>query len=364
MDAPDLWRAKGGSEHLLFDMGAGLGVCNVIGLGDPDVHLVDGRWTMFLGGFTTGFTVRIFTARLPTGHELDSNAWSLSTVPGHRRWARSLFRPPRFGAWDSHGTHTPSYVLGRDSVGNPLERIYYAGRGTWHNGGPRSRYSIGVAERRDGIWRRRDQPVLVGTAELRSVFEPLVRYEDGLWRLWFQWAPHEVGRGEQPEYRLCYTESRDGLAGWSTPVVVFDSDEGYFDNAVHAGRSGVDMLLARGSNLYGTEPFPAQGLWWVRSTSHSGARKSWTERPVQLLDAQSDPPAWLERGAFGPDFRFGRRPEDATTMYVFTSGTAPAPRWWPTAHRRLLRGRLPPVPAPFSLGVGRLTIPNAREVWQ
>jgi hypothetical protein len=358
---PDLFRANAGTATVLFDMTAGIGVANVLGVGDPDVHFIDGQWTMFLGGFTTGFAVRIFEARLPTGHELDSDDWRLTTMGGRSRRAAALFNPPRLGAWDSHGTHTPSYVRARPVDGSVLERIYYAGRSTVRNGGPRSRYSIGVAERIGGPWRRYPRPVLVGDGSRRSVFEPLVRYQDGLWKMWFQRAPHEVGRGEQPDYELCYTESADGIGGWSPPKVVFGSDEGYFDNSVQALDGGFEMLLARGSNLYGTSPYPPQGIWWVRAKSATPIRSAWTRDPVPILDAESDPPAWLSRGAFGPDFQYGRRVHDSATLYVFTSGTSAAPPWPRLVLTRLRERRLPPIPVPFALAVGRLTIPNARQ---
>lgn len=360
--APDLWRARGGTERLLFDMAAGLPVRNVIGVGDPDVHEIDGRWTMFLGGFTTGFAVRIFEATLPPGDELDSDRWVLTTRPGRPRVAQQLFAPPRIGSWDSAGTHTPSYAAGRRPDGTPVERLYYAGRLTQRNTGPKSRYAIGVAERQGGRWVRRPSPVRTGDVARPSAFEPLVRFEGGVWRMWYLSAPGEVGRGEQPDYELRYAESADGLTAWSAPTVLFSTDEGVFDNAVTEVDGGWEMLIARGSNLHGTHPYPAQGIWWARSDRLSGDRDDWTADPLPILDAESDPPWWLGRGAFGPEFRYGRRPKDQGTMYVFTSGTAAARPWFPTAMARLRERRVPPVPAPFALGVGRLTIPGAAAV--
>ncbi len=49
-------------------------VRGVLGLSDPDVHWIDGRWTMFLGGFTTRFRNSLFTAVLPLGAPLASDA--------------------------------------------------------------------------------------------------------------------------------------------------------------------------------------------------------------------------------------------------------------------------------------------------
>lgn len=39
MTPPDLFRTNNGFDVLLFDMAIGLGVRNVIGVGDPDVQM-------------------------------------------------------------------------------------------------------------------------------------------------------------------------------------------------------------------------------------------------------------------------------------------------------------------------------------
>ncbi len=57
----------------------------LLGVSDPDVHWIDGRWTMFLGGFTTRFRNSLFTA-------------VLLTAPRHLgfpRYARALLRQRR-----------------------------------------------------------------------------------------------------------------------------------------------------------------------------------------------------------------------------------------------------------------------------
>lgn len=78
---PDLWRASGShGAAVYFDMLRGLApVRNVLGLSDPDVHRIDGRWVMFLGGFTTRLRVSLFTAVLPEGAPLASDGWALVT---------------------------------------------------------------------------------------------------------------------------------------------------------------------------------------------------------------------------------------------------------------------------------------------
>lgn len=111
---PDRWRARGGTGAVaLFDMLDGLRpVTNILGVGDPDVHKIDGQWTMFLGGFTTRLRVSLVTATLPRGATLSSTDWALVTEPGRPRRALRLTPDPPRGQWDSSGMHTPSYVAG------------------------------------------------------------------------------------------------------------------------------------------------------------------------------------------------------------------------------------------------------------
>lgn len=110
----------------LFSMIDGLApVTNVLAVSDPNVHRIDSRWTMFLGGFTTRLRVELFSATLPVGAPLGSDDRVLTTQPGAPRRALSLVPPPPQGEWDRYGMHTPCYVEGR----NPDDRrIYYAGR--------------------------------------------------------------------------------------------------------------------------------------------------------------------------------------------------------------------------------------------
>lgn len=72
-----------------------------------------------------------------------------------------------------------------------------------------------------------------------------------------------------------YVDMLDGLA----PV----------RNAVQEVDGHYEMVVARGTNLHGTEDFPPQGLWWLRSDSPSGRRADWTRDPVRLLDTDHDP---------------------------------------------------------------------------
>jgi hypothetical protein len=348
---------------VFFDMLAGLGpVRNVWGVSDPDVHRIDGRWVMFLGGFTNRFRVQLFAAALPAGAPLSSTSWAMVTEPGRPSRAVPLVAGAPRGQWDAGGMHTPSYVRGRlpGAGGREEERIYYAGHASRAVTGSRSRYAIGFLTRTPSGWRRHGPPVRTGTPERPSVLEPLVRNDDGVWRMWYLATPHEVGRGDLPDYQLEYAESDDGIR-WSDSRVLFPARDGYFDNAVQRVDDHYEMVVARGTNLYGTPGFPAQGLWWLRSSRLSGTRADWTAAPVPLLETDADPLPWFAAGGCGPSFHYGDTDADRDTLYVFFTGTRTGVSWPRTAARRLLQGRRPPVPAPFYLATGRIALPGFRR---
>ena len=321
----------------------------LIGVSDPDVHLIDGRWTMFLGAFTTRFAIRIVEARLPAGAPVTDPRWRFET-DGR---ARALIHgaPAGRASWDRVGMHTPCYVRGA-IAGRSVERIYYAGRATTRMTGPGSRYAIGCLERHDGMWSRHEGPVLRGDAHRPSVLEPRVIYAGGRWRMWFLAAVGETGRGAQPDYQLRYCESDDGLA-WSAPSVFATTAEGFFDNAVQHTGDRWEMLLARGTNLHGTVPFPSQGLWWSQSRTEPGARACWSP-PIRLLDTAVASQPWFAAGVCGPSFVY-ERDGGALRLHVFATGTRRRTSWWRAATRRLAGLRRPPAPAPYYLATGRLT---------
>lgn len=68
-------------QHL-FDSAAGYGPLNLLAVGDPDVCFHDGQWVMHLGGARRdGAGVNLFTARLPVGAPLTSDAWRFDVNP-------------------------------------------------------------------------------------------------------------------------------------------------------------------------------------------------------------------------------------------------------------------------------------------
>lgn len=344
----DRWRAQSAPrEQVLWDMVDGPMPQGLLGVGDPDVHVIGGRWTMFLGGFTTHFRNRLYRAVLDEGASLSSGAWRIERDSKGRAAALAP-DPPRRG-WDAAGMHTPSYVPANDSHG---PRLYYTGRASSKHYGPNSRYSIGVLEYRDGRWHRRSAPILEGSAPRYSVLEPFVIYTEGRYRMWYQANPHELGPGEQPDYQLCCTDSADGITSWSTPRVFAEPAEGFFDNSLARGGAGWVMILARGSNLHAASDFPAQGLWWITATHPSPDRADWSA-PRRLLDTDAlDTEPWMARGTYGPALAFGD--PDSTQATIFVTGTRCTSRWPMLALRHLARLQRPPVPAPFYLATGSI----------
>jgi hypothetical protein len=163
--------------------------------------------------------------------------------------------------------------------------------------------------------------------------------------MWFLAAPHEVAPGEQPDYELRTTTSADGISGWTPPMVFATTREGFFDVSLVPSPDGWGMVLARGTNLHGTTPFPEQGLWWMRAAHPSADRADWTE-PIRLLDTGSiDTPAWMGRGVCDPAAIMAAD----GMLTVFVSGTRRYRNWASLANRQLRRRKRPPVPAPFYL---------------
>lgn len=342
----DLWRTTGTGSTVMWDMLDGPMPRAVLGIGDPDVHFIDGRWTMFLGGFSTSFRNRLYQASLTGGSFAANGAWQVEVDVRGR--ALPLVPDPPRGNWDAGGMHTPSYVAAH---GGQPARMYYTGRHSSRQFGPGSRYSIGVLEQDGQSWKRVQAPVVEGDKERPSVLEPMVVHIGDRYRMWYQANPHEIGPGEQPDYELRCCDSFDGLV-WSKPVVFSDSVNGFFDNTVLRENGRWLMILARGSNLHDTAHFPPQGLWWTTSDTASNQFSDWA--PVQrLLDTDTDgAPEWCRRGTYGP--AAATLPDGRTI--VFATGTRDTPSWPRLWGQRLRHFQRPPVPAPFQLATGALIL--------
>lgn len=311
---------------------------------------------MFVGGFQTNFKNNLFALQLPEHAALDSDAWQFV---GERGRATPLISQPDRTSWDHFGLHTPSYVRG-EVGGVPVERIFYAGRGSTRVVDNTTPYSIGVLTRREGAWHRHPDPVLTGTGESPNVLEPKAAWLDGKWRVWFTTTPQEAGKHAQVRYRIDYVESDDGLTGWSKPVTVFDEADGYYDAAVsRAGERDFTLLLCRSTNLYGRAPFPEQGLWLASGGQNFGARDNWRiEGALLRCDAQT--PEWYRHGPFGPSLVTLEQPTPrGASACVFFSGVDSRRNWWSLAWRNLRRRKWPPPPAPFFFSLGRLDLASA-----
>ncbi|WP_460706853.1 glycoside hydrolase family protein [Myceligenerans halotolerans] len=319
----------------------------LLGVGDPDVHVIDGVPTMFLGGFSTTFRNRLYVATLDEADDPAGSAWRVETDARGR--ARALAADPPRGAWDASGMHTPSYVPASD--GQPA-RIYYTGRSSRKQYGSRSRYAIGMLEHLDGRWVRHDEPLVQGSPPRLSVLEPLVIHDGGRYVMWFQANEHEIGPGELPDYELRVTESADGIT-WDEPRVFASSVEGFFDNAVTRTPDGWLMVLARGADLHGTGGFPPQGLWLSTATELTTNRADWSEPRHVVRTEDPGTPAALARGTYGPGILHVAGP-DRTILYA--TGVRATPRWPRFLLGRLLRGRRPVAPSPFYLSVAAIEL--------
>lgn len=337
----------------LWDMVDGPMPRGVLGLGDPDVHVIDATPTMFLGGFSTSFRNRLYTATLTPGADPVRASWRIRRDADGR--ALPLAPDPPKGAWDTAGMHTPSYV---PAVAGQPARVYYTGRASRKHYGPRSSYAIGALEFIDGAWVRREEPLIRGGGRRMSVLEPLVVHDRGRYVMWFQANPHEIGPGELPDYELRVTDSADGLH-WSPPRVFATAEEGFFDNAVARTDDGWLMVLARGANLHGTAGMPAQGLWVSTARTLSTDRGDWSPPHHVLRTDEPGAPANIARGVYGP----GVLHDTATGRTVgYATGVREAPRWPLFLARRIIRGRRAVVPSPFYLSVAAIELTDRASI--
>lgn len=333
------------SARVLWDMVDGPMPRGLLGVGVGDLHGDDEHWTLFLGGFSTTFRNRLYTARAPRRADPATAPWTLDVDARGR--AAALIEDAAPAAWDRGGMHTPSYV---PASAEAPARIYYAGRASRRHVGPGSSYAIGVLEEHQGRWVRRTAPILTGRGPRPSVLEPRVLQHGDRYIMWFLAAPHEVAPGEQPDYELRSSTSANGISGWTTPEVFALSAEGFFDVApVRLGETWA-MLLARGTNLHGTAPYPPQGLWIMHAETPS-PRRTWWSAPERILDTDTpDTPAWMGSGVCDP----AAVVDAAGTLTVFVSGTRACRSWSSLTLEQLRRFKKPPVPAPFFLSAAAL----------
>lgn len=230
-------------------------------------------------------------------------------------------------------------------------RIYYAGRHGRQHVGHASQYGIGALEYLDGDWRRTGAPLLMGTPDRPSVLEPRVVLANGTYIMWYLATPHEVAPGEQPDYELRCVTSPNGFDQWSEPTRFTSPSEGFFDVALGKTDDGWTMILAAGTNLHRTSPYPAQGLWRMTAPTPSPHRHEWTE-PSRILDTDDgETPDWMGAGVCDPAIHVAA----VGSLTVFVTGTRRYGSWRGLTRRQLGQLRKPPVPAPFHLATGVLT---------
>lgn len=334
------------SSRVLWDMVDGPMPRGLLGVGSGDVVVTREARSLYLGGYSSSFRNRLYVADGSIDGSLAEASWRVRT--DRRGRAAALAPDPPRSAWDGGGMHTPSYLPATDT--HP-ERIYYAGRSGRRHVGAGSSYAIGVLERLDGRWRRTGDPLLRGAGGRPSLLEPRVVRDAGRHVMWFLAAPHEVAPGEQPDYELRCATSADGVTDWSEPRVFATSAEGFFDVALTRTGERWSMILARGTNLHGTRPYPPQGLWAMSAPRLSPDRADWSE-PKRILDTDApDVPAWMGAGVCDP----AAHVDAAGRLTVFVTGTRRCRSWLELALTRLRRGRRPPPPAPFFLATGVLS---------
>jgi hypothetical protein len=327
-------------SRVLWDMVDGPMPRGLLGVGSGDVFHDGERWTLLLGGYSSTFRNRLYVATAPSASDPFTTTWTVQQ--DRRRRAAALIADSPRSAWDGGGMHTPSYL---PPSGDVPARIYYAGRAGRRHVGAGSGYAIGMLELRNDRWIRRESPILTGSVHRSSVLEPKVIRHDDRYIMWFLATPHEVAPGEQPDYELRTTTSLNGVDDWTPPTAFATVQEGVFNIALTESGNEWQMVLARGTNLHGTSPFPPQGLWLMRANQPSEQRTAWSE-PVRLLDTDTpSTPAWMGRGVCDPAVVVA--PDG--TLTVFVSGTRRYRSWKSLVFQQLKRRKRIPVPAPFYL---------------
>ncbi|HVV43793.1 MAG TPA: hypothetical protein VHC72_01270 [Bryobacteraceae bacterium] len=263
---------------------------------DPSVVHREGRWWMYLAGQAEGFgPPELFSASLPPGAPLSPHGWTLTRGEGGKLTplaGRDASQP-----WDGNGgRHCPSFVKGWDPHKRRwVERIYYAGAAD-HIGGP---YTIGFIEWDGARWIDNSEPVFRAAEgwEHGSVYEPNLIHHDGKWKMWY------VAGANRDDYLVHgYSESEDGISGWSAHTIFAPADTKLFDFCVRHRGSGFDAVFSR-VWVKGSEAPPETGLWWCRAETPSSRLSDWGE-PVQIMTAENR--SWRS-GPFKPSLAFDEK---------------------------------------------------------
>ncbi|MFS0726982.1 hypothetical protein [Paenibacillus sp. 1P07SE] len=331
-------------------------ITNLLGAGDPNVHKIGEQWWMFFGGFQKSFKNNLFSASLPMGESLDSDAkWAITHEPGQPAQARPLIPQPSKQEWDGYGLHEPCYVEGRatnsQGVVVPCSRIYYTGRQSKSPLSNTSPFSIGFLEKGPNGWSRHPEPVVTGTDRNPNALGPKVVYADGKWRMWYRANQKEAVKGIRQQDEIYYIESEDGINGWSEPLLFFSQQVSIAHAYVTKTSDGYEMLVSTSPNLYGNPSYPDQKLWILKSDTPSGNREEWSTDPEEVLDARTGEP-WYKGGFFGSSLCVPGLGQDEGARYVFFTGVHEPFHYLPYFLKRILSFRKPPIPAPFYFSIG------------
>jgi hypothetical protein len=245
---------------------------------------------------------------LPAAALLSVQGWQITARDDDPSRVAVLADRTKTAAWDLHGgRHCPCYVRGLNPhTSQWVERICYAGSSgnLW---GP---YTIGFLEWDGERWAGQAQPVFVANEEWEhhSVFEPNVVYADGLWKMWYV-----AGSNHENYIVQGYSESGNGVTGWTSHRIFAPREMKMFDFAVTPVAGGYEAVFARVS-LGAEAPPPAAGLWWCRCDAPSPNLSDWSE-PFQIMTAEDR--GW-HAGPWKPCLRFDARVPDR--RFVFFDG--------------------------------------------
>lgn len=341
-------------------------ITNLLGIGDPNVHFIDGQWWMFLGGFQRNFKNNLFSASLPKGEPLSATMkWQFTTDPRNDHRAMSLIEQPRPGEWDGYGLHEPCFAEGSKQGENgmtiPCRRIYYTGRKSKRALANDQPFSIGFLELAQDGWGRHPEPVLTGDERNPNVLAPKVIYYKGKWRMWYRATPKEAPKGELPQYEIYYTESKNGISDWKKPRLFFSRE----DQIAHAypllTGDDLEMLVSSSPNLYGESGYPEQALRLYRSIGEPGNRDQW-QGPSSLLKA-ADGEDWYKGGFFGSSFCEAGVSEASSSSirHVFFTGIHAPFNKLAYFFRKIFTLKRLPIPAPFYFSIGYFKYDSASK---
>ena len=338
---------------------------NLLGIGDPNVHKIDGQWWMYFGGMQRNFTNNLFSASLPKGELLSPDMqWQITMDPNNPNKAQPLIQQPDKGEWDHFGLHEPCFVAGekRDNADKwvPCRRIYYSGRTGRNVFGKNTTYSISLLELTESGWQRHEAPVITSDRLSNSALAPKVIYDcdKKKWHVWYLADVTEPVKSKD-ESEIFHSESDDGII-WEAPKSFFGRDDKIAHTYVLRRSDGAyEMLLSTIANFSGESSYPEQKLWVSIAQIPSGNRADWSE-PQEILAAAGGK-VWYANGFFGSSICEADAKNEEGEQYVFFTGVRGSMNWLTFAIKKLLALEKPPPPAPFYFAIGFFRMGKQRD---